>query len=274
MKYILVIFCIILLFLPASGENLYVHFISVGHGDAIFIEFPDGECMLVDGGTKSYGSLVTGYVSDLGYEKIDYVVNTHSHDDHAGGLIEVLKNFDIENMWLCPYNEETEVFKELKKQISTKHIDPLYVVRYNKFIISDCEIIIMNPDAGQNLQALGGPNGASVVMKITYGKTGILLAGDIFQKREEQLVEIFGKTLDCDVLKCSHHGSGASSSEKFLNAVSPKISVVSVGESEYKYPSIETMERIKSHSGSTFRTDINGTITVTSDGRSVSVEAE
>ena len=274
MKYILVIICILVLFFPAQSEDLYLHFIAVGHGDAIFIEFPDGECMLVDGGTKSNGSIAAGYISDLGYKKIDYLVNTHSHDDHAGGLIEIIKTFDIANIWLCPYNEETEVFHAMMKQITDKHLRPQYVIRDNKFKISGCEIIILNPDAGQNLQSLGGPNGASVVIKITYGKTGILLAGDIFQKREDQLVDIYGKELDCDVLKCSHHGSGASSSEKFLNAVTPRISIVSVGESEYKYPSVETMERITMHSGSTYRTDIDGTITVKSDGQSVSVEGE
>ena len=273
-KYLTFIIVLFPPFISAQSGEMRLHFISVGHGDAIFIELPEGKSMLVDGGLKSSGRILTEYITRLGYDKIDYMVNTHSHSDHIGGLIEALKIFKVENVWMCPYNEPGEDYREFLALISSAGIEPLLAVRDNKFTIDGVDITILNPPAGKYLRALGGPNGASIVMKLQFGNKSVLLAGDIFQTYENELVDIYDNFLDCDVLKCAHHGSAASGSEKFLTAVSPDIAVVSTGESEYGYPAEETLTRIRNLSISLYRTDINGTIRVITDGETINVEAE
>ena len=253
-----------------AGE-LTVHFISVGHGDAIFIELPDGSTILVDGGNPEMGRRVTNYIEDMGYEAIDVVVLTHSHDDHVGGLIKVLNNFEIGELWLCPYLEKTELVEEFEKIKAVNELAWKQLASTQQFNFADVKFEIFNPPLGSNLDKLRGPNGASVVMKLTLGNTALLLAADVDDKTDQELVELWGEKLKSTVLKCAHHGSSHSNSAKFLNMVSPKISVVSTGPSEWGYPDVSTMERIGEYCGEVFRTDEAGDIVVELDGNTARV---
>lgn len=254
-----------------QAGDLTVHFISVGHGDAIFIELPDGSTMLVDGGSPEMGKRVTNYIEDMGYEAIDVVMLTHSHDDHIGGLIRVLNNFKIGELWLCPYLERTELVAGFEKIKAVNEIAWKQLASSQQFNFGDVRFEIFNPPLGSNLEELKGPNGASVVMKLTLGNTALLLAADIDDETDQKLVELWGEKLKATVLKCAHHGSSHSNSAKFLNQVSPQISVVSTGPSEWGYPDVSTMERIREYSGEVFRTDEDGDIVVELDGRTARV---
>jgi len=254
-----------------QAGDLTVHFIAVGSGDAIFIELPDGSTMLVDGGLPEMGKRVSNYIEDMGYETIDVVVLTHSHDDHVGGLIKILKNFEIGELWLCPYLEKTELVEEFERLKAVNRLAWKHLASTHKFNHSGVEIEIFNPPLGSNLEKLRGPNGASVVMKLTYENSTLLLAADVDEKTDQELVELWGEKLKSTVLKCAHHGSAHSNSAKFLNLVSPKISVVSTGPSEWGYPDVSTMERIEDYCDEVFRTDEVGDVVIELDGKTAQV---
>ena len=255
----------------ADAQDMTVHFLAVGHGDAIFIEFPEGQTMLIDGGTEEMGRSICNYIEDRGYQTLDYVVLTHTHPDHIGGLIKVMENFEIEEIWLCPYLENYDLVQRFEQGYKSRSIRAIDVMRGNTFAIDRVNIRIINPPFGSSLERLNGPNGASVAMKMTYGETSFLLMADVDSDTDQILTRENGDFIKANVLKCGHHGSGSSSSEVLLKAVSADIAVVSTGPSEWGYPSERTMARIAKYSGKVFRTDEVGTIVIASNGKNIEI---
>ena len=253
-------------------DALIMNILAVGHGDAIFIQFPNGSTMLVDGGDVSVGQSVVDFIRDSGYTKIDRIILTHTHDDHIGGLIAVQDNFEVGEVLESAYCEETPLYSEFRSRLEEADIPVTIVARDDTFSIDDVIIAILNPPAESTIQRLGGANNASIVMRLQYGDTSILLAADIEKDRDRELVQIYGDRLKSTVLKCSHHGSEVSNSEEFLKSVQPSIGVVSTGPSHYNYPSQTTMERIESLVPAAYRTDRDGTVVVMLDGKDVMVE--
>ena len=128
-----------------------VNVISVGHGDAIFIEFPNGKTMLVDGGTLSAGAIVVDYIKELGYSSVDYVVVAHDHDDHVGGLVTVLDSFEVGKLLMNNYNVETPLLHDVMSRVEEAEIPVTWVSRDDKFEIDDVRVVILNPPAGSTL---------------------------------------------------------------------------------------------------------------------------
>jgi len=270
-KYITCILIIIITSLTSSivfAQVLTAHFLDVGHGDAIFIELPEGTSMLIDGGMPEYGEMIINYISELGYDELDYVVLTHSHDDHIGGLISVLKGIKVGELLTTTYFEVTELVSEFNEVLKNINVNWSYVQTGDSYEIDGVLLEIIHPPYGQLLKNLRGPNGASIVMKFDYGETSLLLTGDIDQKIEEMLVSEFDDKLKSSVLKCAHHASSAANTEKFLRAVAPEIAIVSTGPSKYNYPSDKIITRIKQNVDMVYRTDEDGTIVITLDGKS------
>jgi len=148
-------------------------------------------------------------------------------------------------------------------------VERSYVQTGDRYEIDGVLLEIIHPPYGQLLKNLRGPNGASIVMKLDYGETSLLLTGDINKKIEEQLVSEFDDKLKSSILKCAHHASSAANTEKFLRVVAPAIAIVSTGPSKYNYPSDKTIARIKQNVDTVYRTDEDGTIVIILDGKSV-----
>ena len=266
----------VLLFLLVSiscAQELFVHFISVGHGDAIFLEFPDGSTMLVDGGKPEDGGKVARYIRDLGYANIDIILWTHIHPDHIGGLPDVIESLEVGEVWACPYYEDTPLYRELQSAIEDKGLMQKLLSRGDVFQFSEVDGRVLNPALGSSLNKLRGPNGASVVIRLQFGETSLLLAADIDQDTDKELLRLYGDELASTVLKCAHHGSGQSNSLEFLKTVSPEIAVVTTGPNQYGYPSEKTIERIQSLSDKMFRTDYDGDIIIVLNGEKAIVES-
>lgn len=251
-----------------SGEMLVAHFLDVGQGDANVIELPNGEVMLIDAGIKSSGDKIVEYIEDLGYSDIDYVVATHPHADHIGGMAEVIASFDIGTIYMPKAVSTSQTYEDLLETIQDKGLS-IHTGKAGVSVLDtdDLTIEMLAPvsDDYSNL------NNYSIVLKITYGNTSFLYTGDA---EEENLNEITGD-IHADVLKVGHHGSDTSTSASFLEKVTPSYAVISVGEgNSYGHPAEQTIQLLEEYTQHVYRTDFNGTVVISSDGVNISVETE
>ena len=256
--------------------------IDVGQGDSLLLAFPDGKLMLVDGGgTLSFGrrtkpridigeDVVSPYLWRRSIRKIDVVVMTHAHDDHAQGLPALIENFHPRELWIgatAPSAAWTAV--EAKAQLQKVSIIEMRSGRTFDFGGTQVEIISPAPDyvPGQS-----PTNNDSLGMRISYGERSILLTGDMEKPMEMQALAT-GESLQADILKVGHHGSNTSSIEPFLEAVSPRFALISDGfENSFRHPNPKVLERLAKHRATILRTDLQGLTTIRTDGSKISVE--
>lgn len=259
----------------AADGNLEVHYISVGQADSILVDLPNNEIMLIDGGTYNMGSTVIKYLKDHGVTKIDYLVNTHPHGDHSGGLISVVgcDDFEIENIYMTKAFEAVPRFIEFTELLDSKRIEPIETMAG--------DVLVDETVDGKKLKIkCVGPyklneenfNNNSIVLKLEYGKTSYLFMGDA-EKDEEQDILKGGEDLKCDVYKVGHHGSNTSTTQAFLNAVKPKAAVITadVSENSSGLPAEAVLTRLQKSNVEIYRTDLLGTIVSTSNGEKYSM---
>ena len=237
-----------------------VHFIDVGQADSAFIELGNGQTMLIDAGRSGNASTIVNYIKSLQYETIDYVVASHPHDDHIGGMATVLDSFNIGKMYMPKQAHTISAFANMLDVIEDKNIE-LYTAKAGTSILSsgsiDIDVLAPFADSDSNL------NNVSAVVRITYGKTVMLFTGDAEHVIENQLLN---SGIDADVLKVGHHGAGSASSSSFIKAVSPEVAVISVGEgNSYGHPHEDTLAILNEVGSNIYRTDEQGTIVVTAD---------
>jgi len=247
------------------NNDMRVNFIDVGNGDAILVEAPGGMRMLIDGGGFHTGdfdmgkSILTPILLSKKIITLDYVINTHPHGDHLGGIPTVIQDFTVKNFATGHYFMAQERFVDLMKVLREKKIPLMTWKRGNKFFLKNgLEIVVLNPGPEATTDDL---NNASLAMRIRHKDFSILLAGDIGSDIEERLV-IGEDDLKADVLKIPHHGSKRSSSTEFLAAVQPRLAVLSVGRGIPGIPSQEALKRYDTRSISVLRTDRDGMIRV------------
>ena len=241
------------------------NFIDVGNGDAILIEGPNGMRMLVDGGgfhSSDFDAgkyILTPILLSKKIRTLDYVINTHPHGDHLGGLPTVIRNFTVKNFSTGHYFISQEKFIDLMKLLKEKKILLKIWKGGDKFFLKNgLHIMVLSPDPAASMEDI---NNASLVIKLTYNDFTILLPGDIGSDIEEKLV-ISGNDIRADVLKIPHHGSKHSSCIEFIAAVRPKLAVLSVGKGIPGIPSHETLKRYDAFFIPLLRTDRDGMIQV------------
>ena len=247
-------------------NNLIIHFVDVGQGDCILIS-KNNEHVLIDAGNNEDGPLLVEYFKELGIKKFKYVIGTHAHEDHIGGIDNVINNFELGHYYMPDVITTTKTFEDVldallakKKAFETPNIG-------DKFKLSDTEFEVLY--LGDDKSDL---NNTSIVLKLTYKNTTYLFMGDATSTVERILINE-GKDLKSDVLKVGHHGSQYSSSAAFLKQVSPRYAVIQVGQdNDYGHPKQVTMDKLEKLKTLTYRTDKHGTIILTSDGDNISFE--
>lgn len=251
----------------ATAGTMEAHIIDVGQGDSILIKLPDGKNMLIDGGPGTAESTVISYIQGQGISTLDYVVETHPHEDHIGGLDGVINTFTIGKMYIPNATATTQAYTNLMNAISAKKLTPIYnhagVVLFDTtYNTKTLKAVMLAPidDSYTNV------NDYSAVIRITYGTESWLFTGDASEFSESEILAA-GSTLQADVLKVGHHGSATSSSAAFLSAISPKSSSISVGAGNtYGHPTQACIDRLKAVNTDILRTDLNGTIVYTTTG--------
>ncbi|WNN75573.1 MBL fold metallo-hydrolase [Lysinibacillus capsici] len=251
-----------------AGHEMQVHFIDVGQGDSILIESPSGKTMLIDGGVKGAGQQIVSYLKELGINKLDIVVATHPDADHIGGLIPVLDNMTIEQFYDSGKVHTSQTFEEMLTRIDEKNIS-YHVPKIGDDIEFDKDVNVKVLNA--NDQATDN-NDASIVLKMTYGNVSFLLTGDAGVALEKEMLQYDVKAT---VLKAGHHGSNTSSSEEFIQAVKPEVTILSYGEdNKYGHPHAEIVDRLQAIGSKIYATADLGTITVSTDGVNYTVNGK
>lgn len=248
------------------NENIKIHFIDVGQGDSIFIELPNNETMLIDAGESSKEEVVSEYINTLGYNKINYVIGTHPHSDHIGGLAHIINSFNIEKIYMPKALSTSKTYENLLNTIYKNNKNIITAKAGIKIIDEDnLKINILAPN-NNNYSNL---NNYSVVIKINYKSKSFLFMGDAEILSENEILT----DVSADIIKIGHHGSDTSSSESFLSKVNPKYAIIMVGENnKYNHPNQTILNRLERNNIITYRTDLNGNIVITSDGNEINVE--
>lgn len=246
-----------------NSEQLNIFFFNVGQADSSLIMY-NGKTILIDAGNISDGKEILKFLNAKGIQQIDYLIGTHIHEDHIGGIIDIVNNIQVEKIFM-PYNEKdnSEFYNKVKKAIKSKDLLIETLKETDELSLGENLVFkILYVDNTEPTKA----NNASIVAQLTYAKQKYLFMGDAEKEVENKLISK-GLLEDVDVLKVGHHGSDTSTTENFINKVLPEISIISVQEG-VKYedmPNENVINRLKDKS-KIYRTDIDGTIWITSDG--------
>ena len=247
---------------PAIEGDLVVHFIDVGQGDSILIETPNGNTMLIDGGSRGEGDTVTEYLNQLDVSTINVMVATHPHEDHIGGLNDVLSYFDVQHVYDPGVAHTSQTYENYILEIDAQNVD-FNIGRAGQNIDLDpnIDIKILSPSIIDEDEL----NDNSIVIKMIYHDVSFLFTGDAESPPENAMVQNYN--VDATILKVGHHGSSSSTSQTFLNEVSPEVAIISVGaDNSYGHPTQSTLSKLESIGATLYRTDIDGTIIVSTDG--------
>ncbi len=256
----------------APKGALKVHFLDVGQGDSEYLELPGGKTMLIDAGNPENGMDIVSAIKKSGHDRVDYLIATHPHSDHIGGMEKVIQSLQIGTFYMPRTSESdtptTEVYKNLLQAVKEKGL---------KVYTAKAGVTVYSGNNGS--AAFVAPNGTgygdlnqySGVLLLTYGKNRFLFTGDAGTVSEKQITA----DVKADVLKVGHHGSSTATGAEFLKRVSPKYAVIEVGrDNSYGLPAQSTLTKLKKIGAAIYRTDRLGTITFTSNGNGISVDKE
>ncbi len=252
----------------AAAPQIVMSVIDVGQGDSILVEFPNGQDMLVDAGPRSAGPDVVSYLKKRNISRINILVATHPHEDHIGGMQDVLASFPVDKVWDSGYSHGSRTQENFLQTIKDKGIRFGMPKAGFSQMVGDAQIEVLAP-----VRALSGTNSDannnSVVLRISYKQTSFLLTGDM-ESEERSTVSSWPKTT---VLKVAHHGSRNGTDKYFLSSLSPKMAIISCARgNSYGHPHASTLSALKDAGVKIYDTEDVGTVVLSSDGKNVTVK--
>lgn len=254
----------------AAGRDSFfeVHFIDVGQADAALV-LCDGKSMLIDGGNRADSSLIYAYLQQRGIEHLDYIVCTHPHEDHAGGLAGALNYAAVDVAYAPVEDYDSEVFRNFKRYLEKQGAEITVPNAGDTFSLGSAQVMVVGPVSEETGSKL---NNTSIVLRLAYGETSFLFTGDA-EREEEQAILEAGYEIQSTVLKVGHHGGAASTTYPFLREAAPEYAVISAGEgNSYGHPTEDVLSRLRDADVEVYRTDLQGTVVCRSDGENVFFE--
>ena len=252
---------------PKADSYFRVTFVDVGQADAALIEC-DGKYMLIDGGNRSDSDRMFRLLKDKEITHLDFVIGTHVHEDHVGGLAGALNRASVSTVFSTTDSYDSKAFGNFVKY-SEKHGAKITVPEVGyEFSLGSAKVKILACNSGKET------NDTSIICRIVYGNNSFLFTGDA-ERAAEQVVLDSGFELKSDVLKVGHHGSENSTTYPFLREIMPKYAVISVGkDNNYGHPTEEALSRLRDANATVYRTDFHGDIVMESDGNTLTVTTE
>lgn len=262
---------------PAPAQTadpaLKVVVIDVGQGDSILLVSPEGKTMLVDAGPDGSFRRIDDVLKANGIFALDVVVATHPHEDHIGAMADVLRAYPVGSFYTIPQEQETEWYARMLSALEACGVTAICAEGGTTIPWADsCAVTVLNPIPSYDAPA--DLNDSSIVLRVRYGETAVLLTGDAGETAEQRMLDTFPRSmLKANLLKLGHHGSSGSTGYSFFLAVDPDAAVASCGaDNEYGHPHLETLSLLYDTHTAFYRTDLDGTITFRLDGTSVFAE--
>lgn len=252
-----------------ASDELQIMFLDVGQADSTLIQAA-GKSMLIDAGNNEDGETIVSILQAQGIETLDYIIPTHPHADHVGGMDDVINAFDIGKVIMPNATSTSQTFEDMLDAMETKGLSATTPIVGDTYTLGDCSFTILAPvwDYGDDM------NNWSVAIQLVHGENSFVFTGDAEEEAEEDMLAT-GLNLQGDVFQAGHHGSNTSNTEEFLDAVNPKYVVISCGEgNSYGHPNEEILERFAERNIEVYRTDTQGTIIMQSDGTNITFITE
>ncbi|EIW6613187.1 MBL fold metallo-hydrolase [Clostridium perfringens] len=249
-----------------KDSKLMISYMDVGQGDASYIKV-NGNDILIDAGPRSNSKELLEQLKAKNIDDFELVIATHPHEDHIGGMVDVFKEYEVKAFYSPKITHTTKTYENLVKAVKdeglkTKELKGGMVIDLGE----GAKFEVFTPQKSEYEEL----NDYSPIMKLSFGDTSYLFTGDAEKLAEEEALAKYKNSLDSDVIKFGHHGSSSSSSNAFIEAVSPKYGIISCAkDNKYGHPHRETLDIIKKYNIKTFRTDTDGEIILTSDGKSI-----
>ena len=249
--------------LSFDHDLLEIYYFDVGEADSTLIRYKNHN-ILIDAGNTVDGVLLVPYLKELGIDHFEYLIATHAHEDHIGGMARVIYNFPIDHLYIPDHKAEWKSYSNLLKAANTKNVDLETPNIYDTFSLDELEFTILwignSDDFNEN----------SIVLKLRFFDTCYLFMGDATGDVEREILE---EDISCNVLKVAHHGSKYSSIASFISKVHPEYSIISVAEgNEYGHPHQVVLDKLERINSTIYRTDIHHTILLKSDGEAIRIE--
>lgn len=249
-----------------KDSKLMISYMDVGQGDAAYIKV-NGNDILIDAGPRSNSKELLEQLKAKNIDDFELFIATHPHEDHIGGMVDVFKEYEVKAFYSPKITHTTKTYENLVKAVKdeglkTKELKGGMVIDLGE----GAKFEVFTPQKSEYEEL----NDYSPIMKLSFGDTSYLFTGDAEKLAEEEALAKYKTSLDSDVIKFGHHGSSSSSSNAFIEAVSPKYGIISCAkDNKYGHPHRETLDIIKKYNIKTFRTDTDGEIILTSDGKSI-----
>lgn len=251
--------------------NLEVSYLDVGQGDSAYIRVNDFD-ILIDAGPRSDSDRLLEQLKAKNIDDFEMIIATHPHEDHIGGMVDVFKEYAVESFYMPSVTHTTKTFENMVNAVAKEGLKIQTIKEGMKFDLGNgAEIEVYSPI----YESYEEFNDYSPIMKLIFGETELIFSGDAEAHAEADVVAKYPDDLKADVLKFGHHGSSTSSTEEFLQSVSPEYGIISCGiDNKYGHPHRETLDKISKYNIKSYRTDTQGQITLTSDGKNIKITTE
>lgn len=259
-------------FFDSKGQAdglLKIYYLDVGQGDSAYIKVNDFD-ILIDAGPRSDTESLMEQLEALNIDDFEMAIATHPHEDHIGGMEAVFERYDVKEFYMPKVTNTTRVFENMIKAVASEGIKVKTIKEGMNFDLGSGAYIEVYSPIAESYEEF---NDYSPIMKLTFGENSFMFTGDAEANVEKEVVKKYSTELRADVLKFGHHGSSTSSTEEFIQAVNPNYGIISCGaNNKYGHPHREILSIIDEYEIETYRTDVDGQITLSSDGKTIIIE--